>query len=165
MSPDKDPNHLHPVVRGVLAEHLRRASRYLHVEFGEGYRDEAAQLVAWQKGRDANGTIVDPVAVVTNAAPGQSYHGVRLADGSPCSLAYHLWLFNAGGRVVGFGAALTPEEEMLYTALGVMGEALGMTWGGRWRSRDWQHFEKRIPGLDLATIRQRLTAGQLVLTA
>lgn len=162
---DRDPNHLHPSVRAVMAEHLRRGGRYLRVGCVETYRDEFAQAVEWRKGRDENGNVVDPGAVVTNARPGASYHGLLLPDGTPCSLAYHVAIYRDDGSIPGYGSVLTPAEEALITCVGLLGEGLGMTWGGRWTRKDWYHFERRIPGMDLAAIRAALNSGRNILTA
>jgi hypothetical protein len=42
--------------------------------------------------------------------------------------------------------------------IGRLGEHLGLTWGGRWRSRDLVHFELRLAAL--STIRAALAAGE-----
>lgn len=162
---DRDPNHLHPAVRAVLAQHLRVTGAYLRTGCTETFRDETEQAAAWAKGRDALGHVIDPAAVVTNAPPGSSYHGIELPDGTPCALAYHVGIYDEHGGILGYGRALTPPEEALYTYVGMEGERLGMTWGGRWQRRDWLHFEKRVTGLDLAQIRLRLAAGQSFLSA
>jgi len=152
---DSDLNHLHPFVRSILAKHIAAATRHgLITKVIETYRDETTQLVNWQKGRDAQGNIIDRAAIVTNAPPGASYHGVRYNAGMPCSLAYHLAIDVPGPPLLGFGdSRLTKAAEALYTGLGILGEDLGLTWGGRWQLRDWTHFEQRFPGSSLADIK------------
>lgn len=155
---DSDLNHLHPFVKSLLAKHIAQATQHgLITKVIETYRDEATQLVSWQKGRDAQGNIIDSTAIVTNAPPGASYHGVSSNAGMPWSLAYHLAIDVPGPPLLGFGdSRLTKAAEALYTGLGILGEGLGLTWGGRWQLRDWTHFEQHVPGHNLANIKARI---------
>lgn len=170
---DRDRQHLHPAVQVLLARHENAAARYgLRTRLIETYRDEAQQAADFAKGRDVLGRVVNPAAVVTNAPPGASYHGVVLADGRPASLAYHLAIVTPGEDLVlgthddglaGFGrVTLDDTWRAILLSLGLQGEALGLTWGGRWPSRDYTHFEKRISGLNLAGARQRVLAGGVI---
>lgn len=45
----------------------------------QGLRSWADQEALWAKGRDSNGVIIDPGAVVTKAPPGHSWHEFGLA--------------------------------------------------------------------------------------
>lgn len=153
---DRDLTHLHPHVFQLLNEHVTRAQAHgLLVVVIETYRNEAEQLANWQKGRDASGNIVDPGSIVTMAKPGDSYHGVCYPNGTPCSLAYHLAIDVPGPPLLGFGdSRLDTAAEALYTGLGILGEELGLTWGGRWHQpRDWTHFELRVPGKSLTDLK------------
>lgn len=169
---DTDVNHLHPLMLPILAEHRSILRRRFGVEtfLQEIFRDETAQRISFLKGRDpVTLEVVDQRAVVTNARPGMSWHGVTYPNGKPASLAYHLGidsdLASPGVQYLGFGSAeldLTgaprlrcdldghePLDELgpghlIYAAIGLVGEALGLTWGGRWSWRDWMHFEKRV---------------------
>lgn len=70
-------------------------------------------------------------AVVTNAPPGSSWHEARRA-------------FD-----VAFGVAATITWSGPWEQIGQLGESLGLSWGGRWRSPDRPHFEHR-GGISLA---------------
>lgn len=45
----------------------------------EAYRSPEQQAIDWQKGRDADGIVIDEVAVITNAKSGESPHNHALA--------------------------------------------------------------------------------------
>ena len=47
-----------------------------------------------------------------------------------------------------------------YIEAGRIGESLGLTWGGRWSSRDLVHYELRVA--PLTTVRAALQAGERV---
>jgi hypothetical protein len=52
------------------------------VEVTQGLRNWAEQGILWQKGRNQDGSLIDPVHhadVVTNAKPGESWHNYALA--------------------------------------------------------------------------------------
>jgi hypothetical protein len=159
---DRDPLHLHPLVRKLHAEHLRLAEGEPRlrgrVRTEETWRPLELQAGDWRKGRGPNGEIIDAKAVVTDARPGASWHNLerweRDATGTwqrvPSSFAYHLALVDDGdelpGSWEGFGSnQLGLEDIGDFTLLGEIGESLGLTWGGRWRKRDYLHHELR-PG-------------------
>lgn len=126
----------------------------LRVQLIETWRDNAGQSEAWAKGRNKAGEIIDRAKVVTYARPGHSWHNIMVAD-KPASLAYHLAIIRPGG-LLGFGQRLTKPGELMYEALGFIGENLGMKWGGRWESlRDYTHFEFHP---DQATLSQTIAA-------
>lgn len=169
---DADPNHLHPIMRPILAEHqeilLRRFGVRTYIQ--ETHRANTVQRVNFLKGRDpVTLEVLDKSKVVTNARPGMSWHNIEYPTGNPASLAYHLGIDSdltaPGIQYLGFGSAeldLTgaprlpvdldgkaPLDELgpghlIYCAMGLVGEALGLTWLGRSSIRDWMHFEKRI---------------------
>lgn len=152
-------DHLHPIMLPILAEHQdilrRRFGVSTHVQ--ETARDDTAQRIAYLKGRDpVTLEVVDQKAVVTNARPGMSWHNVSYPTGKRASLAYHLSidsdLASPGIQYLGFGSAeldLTgaphlrcdldgrePLDELgpghlVYCVIGIVGESLGLTWGGR----------------------------------
>jgi hypothetical protein len=170
---DTSREHLHPIMLPLLDRHqeiLRR--RFGIVTYlQETWRDpQTAQLAAYLKGRDpVTLQVVDRRLVVTDARPGQSWHGVTYPNGKPASLAYHLGIDSdltaAGTQYLGFGHAdlylagaprlrcdldgREPLDELgpghlVYAAIMLVGESLGLTAGARWQSRDWMHFEKRV---------------------
>ncbi len=144
--------HLHPKVQPICLEHQELVAKLgISLMLIETYRDEIEQRVNWMKGRDHLGNIIEPKKVVTHAPAGTSYHGFSYPNKVPASLAYHLAITRPGG-LLGFGEELNKAGQLLYTAVGVIGEKLGMTWGGRWKMRDYTHFEFRIKGKDLGDL-------------
>lgn len=93
----------------------------------QGLRSFKQQKDLWLKGRDNNGTILDPHQIVTDAAPGHSWHEFGLAvDVCPCEFISR------------------PDWEPtnpIWQRLGSMGESLGLVWGGRWHHPDQPHFQ------------------------
>jgi len=92
------------------------------VFISSGYRSPLQQNKLYEKGRTKKG------AIVTNARPGWSWHN---------------W-----GRAVDF--AFKGEDSWAeshpWNILGLVGECLGLEWGGRWKSfKDRPHFE--LPGI------------------
>ena len=53
-------------------------------------------------------------------------------------LAFDVALLDSGGR-----PAWPTDDAGLarWERVGALGEALGLVWGGRWRSPDWPHFQ------------------------
>lgn len=93
----------------------------------QGARSFAVQQAIYDQGRTS------PGSVVTKARPGDSYHQYGLAfDVVP--LAYMSekdW--NPSGSY--------------WAQIGQIGEALGLTWGGRWSNPDAPHFELKAAPL------------------
>lgn len=82
--------------------------------------DEQQHLYA--KGRTLPGPIV------TNAQPGQSPHN----HGMAFDVCF-------AGNI-----PYPPEQDVRWEELGRIGEALGLEWGGRWRTlQDRPHFQRR----------------------
>jgi peptidoglycan L-alanyl-D-glutamate endopeptidase CwlK len=121
---------LYPVVGGMknLLNGVMKATGHEIMVMSE-YRSNEDQLEEFKKGREfINGkwVVVDESKVVTNAGPGESFHNWRCAfdvafvkDGQPD------W-----------------GEEHPWTMLGEIGEAIGLEWGGRWKSfPDRPHFQ------------------------
>lgn len=157
---------LHPIIRPYL-ERLEAAALErlgVRLELIETWRDGAAQDAA-----KAAGT--------SNKGAGGSWHNLVLADGTPASLAFHVdpfpgrWVLGYGPKVLEWdGAVRIPVEmkpdrprrctaaELLLTAIGVLGEEIGLTWGGRWDlPMDWLHFELRVG--TLAQVKAALRMG------
>ena len=100
-----------------------------------GYRSIAEQDALYAQGR------TKPGRRVTNARGGQSWHNYGLAIDI---------VFIRGGKADWNG----PWE-----AIGVIGERLGLTWGGRWkRLPDRPHFEWH-PGLTIAQAKEFVARG------
>lgn len=136
---DRDPKHLHPIIKPILVEHEGLASR-----FGITTR----LIETWRGPLDQNKAKADGAS---DAAWGQSWHNTTFQSGRPCSLAYHLAIVDEGGKSLeGFGAnKLSALDIERYTFVGRLGEHLGLTWGGRWKSDDFTHFELRIAALSI----------------
>lgn len=113
---------LEPVTRGLcqrFMEDAALAGLSLRITHTLRTMDEQAHLYA--KGRTLPGPIV------TKAAPGQSPHNFGMA-------------FD-----VCFGGVMPypPEQDVRWEQMGKVGEALGLAWGGRWKSfKDRPHFER-----------------------
>lgn len=96
------------------------------VKIISGNRTYAEQEALWSKGRTA------PGPKVTNARGGQSNHNF--------GIAWDIGLFDAKGTYN------PPGNLGVYRAIGKIGKALGLTWGGDWRGMvDLPHFEVKTP--------------------
>ena len=157
MKTDRDPRHLHPLARSKMMNHFDLIRRFVPRGFlQETWRDNSEQKRLYQIGRRG----IEGELKVTDAMPGLSLHNLTFHDGTPCSLAYHVAILDEGGKSIeGFGAnRLSKKDREDYLMIGRLGEHLGLTWGGRWRSRDLVHFELRLAAL--STIRAALAAGE-----
>lgn len=161
---------LHPIIRPYL-ERLEAAARDrfgIALDLIETWRDAAGQNAAKAAG-------------ASNKAAGKSWHNLTLPDGTPASLAFHVDPF-PGPPVLGHGpkllewpgavrigvemkpARLRPcaAPILILTAIGLLGEELGLTWGGRWdQPQDYLHFELRIGTLSQVQAAMRLHGGDL----
>ena len=120
---------LQPPDQPIARSFLQRAEEAgIPCRVVQGTRTFTEQQKTYDQGRTT------PGAVVTKARPGDSYHQYGLAfDVVP--LAYeHLPDWNPSG----------PHWAMI----GTIGESLGLTWGGRWQSPDFPHFELKAAPLD-----------------
>lgn len=88
--------------------------------------DEQLHLYAKGRQRTPDGwVVVDPKAVVTKAQPGQSAHN-----------------YGAAFDICFKGHDPYPQDERLWEAVGMVGERVGLVWGGRWKGFvDRPHFE------------------------
>lgn len=127
---------LHPTVRRLAEAFLAACGQEgLDVRVIETYRPDERQATLYAIGRTTN----QHLPPVTNAKPGQSLHGYRLAfDAAPFLAGKPAW-----------------ERRDLFDRMGAIGERVGLRWGGRWKKPDRPHFEWS-GGLTLAQLR----AGQ-----
>lgn len=169
---DRDPNHLHP---SALAEMER-----LHAEV---WRRLGIRLTCIETWRDAAGQNAAFAAQLTEKRAGGSHHNITMPNGDPASCAWHSAIDPDGPLLVGFGSSslhppgtraalvdtgkhgfkpLAPEE-MIYFAVGLIGEELGLTGGFRWNVRgrgpDWTHWQISAP---LSHIVTQLQAGRML---
>lgn len=86
-------------------------------------RTAAEQAALWAQGRTA------PGPVVTWAQPGTSKHET--------GEAFDVVPMRAGACVWG----TTGADGALWQRIGAIGEAAGLTWGGRWSKPDFPHFQ------------------------
>lgn len=120
-------------VHPTLAAKIRQLADNLQTQHGiairvtQGMRSWVDQLNLWLKGRDRQGNIVDPRAVVTNAKPGYSWHCFGLAvDVAPFVDGVPDW----------------DIKHPVWQAIVSAGEALGLFSGSEFRTfPDWPHFQ------------------------
>lgn len=118
---DRDKSKLEPdFVRMLNRFELLLQARNLPAELFEGFRSAERQAWLYAKGRTL------PGRVITNAGPGESVHQYgRAAD----------YVFKNGQD------RWTWSGEWNWDALGNCAKAVGMVWGGDWRSRDCPHVQ------------------------
>lgn len=127
----RDPELLHPLLCPLWQRHMMLLRREGMLPlFVFGYRSGLHQERLWQIGRRG----VEGEKIVTRARAGQSWHNVE-RDGRGASLAYDLALLDARGK------AYLPDSDEAWIRAGEIGEALGLTWGGRWPMRDLGHYQ------------------------
>jgi peptidoglycan L-alanyl-D-glutamate endopeptidase CwlK len=92
----------------------------------QSFRSPEEQAILYAQGRTT------PGPVVTGAKPGTSYHEF--------GLAFDVAILDSAGKPT------WPNDVALWTQIGKLGEELGLVWGGRFPSPDYDHFELHIPG-------------------
>jgi peptidoglycan L-alanyl-D-glutamate endopeptidase CwlK len=134
---------LHPTIQLPARDHLfRAAAEGIHIVVTQGFRSSKDQAVLWSQGRVTPGPNVRPGHplgdIVTKAPPGSSWHEF--------GLAYDV-------AILVNGKATWPNDTKLWTRVGEIGEAVGLEWGGRWKTIvDLPHFQW-TDGLTLAQAR------------
>ena len=103
-----------------------------------GLRTYQEQAELYAQGR------TKPGSKVTNSQPGYSWHNF--------GVAWDFVVFDSNGQ---------PQwDSSLMERCGVIGEELGLEWGGRWKSpEDKPHLQLKT-GLTLAQARQRMKEGK-----
>lgn len=129
---------------GTLLHTHQTALRTHRISISQAYRSPVEQAALFGQGRTAaqlRAAGVDEryaqpsLRRVTNAAPGRSLHEFQL-NGKPASRAFDIALIDKNG--VAIWDVGIPEWELF----GRVGEGLGLTWGGRFKSMpDRPHFE------------------------
>ena len=138
VSTDRRISALHPEVRATAAQFINRVEQELGITLRvtQGMRTFDEQNDLYAQGRTAPGD------VVTNARGGQSYHNYGLAI-----------------DVVEIRADGSANWNTDWEAIGRIGEAMGMEWGGNWTSIvDRPHFQMDF-GLSTSQLRQRIEGG------
>lgn len=118
---------LDPEVRDKALELQRLcALRGKNIKFTQTYRTPEEQAALYAKGRTAPGPIV------THAPPGYSWHEFRCAFD----------VAEADATPYDMGApGISAEDEGWWEEVGMIGESLGLEWGGRWKHPDRPHFQ------------------------
>jgi hypothetical protein len=115
---------LKPEAQGPMSKFMARAKAWakangLDVFVGEGYRSPERQAELYAQGR------TKPGPIVTQAKPGQSRH----QSGRAIDV-----VITRDGKPV--------DERRLWSQLGKIGQAMGLEWGGSWKSiYDPEHFQ------------------------
>jgi peptidoglycan LD-endopeptidase CwlK len=95
------------------------------------YRSFSDQQVLYNKGRDANGNVIDKSKIVTNGKPGSSAHNYGLAVDI---------VFKVNSR-------WTWDPMNDWKTLGDLGKSVGLEWGGDWSGfPDRPHFQWKVKG-------------------
>lgn len=121
----RDPTQLLPTVRQMHKDFLSEcADEGIEILTTSTFRDHASQARLYAQGRTAPGSIV------TNAAPGWSWHQWRCAfDVVPLLHGKPVW------GTIG-------EDLKLWQRIGAIGESVGLEWAGRWTHfREYPHFQ------------------------
>lgn len=129
---------LHPEARAAAAQFVNRVEQELGIQLRvtQGMRTYAEQDALYAQGRTA------PGEVVTNARGGQSYHNF--------GVAFDVVEVRPDGSV---------NWNTDWAAIGAVGEAMGLEWGGNWTSIvDRPHFQLDT-GLSTAELRARVASG------
>lgn len=119
---EKNISTLHPKVRAYAYALIEKAaSNGIKIKIISGLRTFAEQDALYAQGRTVKGQIV------TNAKGGQSNHNFGIA-------------FDVGV----FEGAKYLDRSSKYESVGVLGEELGLEWGGNWITyKDEPHFQLR----------------------
>ena len=125
---------LHPAVQGKARAFLKKAEEAgFELRITEAQRSIEKQNSDYAKGRDANGKVIDPKVVVTNAKGGQSFHNYGLA-------------FGVYDEKKGW--------ETDWKKLSALGAEAGLEWGGEWpKLKDRPHFQY-TGGLDISEVQK-----------
>lgn len=118
----KDISQLHPDMQPLCREFLAQcANAKLNVKIVETWRDPVREDALHAQG--------------ITAATGLTCKHCFMLDHKPASKAFDFALFNDHGDYIADGSA------QLYLKAGELGEGIGLTWGGRWHHKDYDHLE------------------------
>jgi peptidoglycan LD-endopeptidase CwlK len=126
---------LHPALQPLATQLIEHAlARGINAKVISGYRSYVEQDELYEQGR------TKPGKIVTKAKGGQSWHNF--------GTAFDIGIFSKDGKIY-YG------ESEAYAEVGMIGESLGLEWGGRWqRFPDEPHFQLRL-GLTIAQLHER----------
>lgn len=128
----RDLNELLPIVQHKAVCFVAACkSAGIDVLITSTYRDHESQDALYAQGR------TKPGRVVTNARGGQSFHNFRVAfDFVPMRHGKPQW-----------------DDDALLLSCGVIGEACGLEWAGRWQAFAERLHMQYAGGLSLADLR------------
>lgn len=117
-----DTKNLHPIVKDLMNKFVETCKQKgINVIITQGFRSKAEQDALYAQGR------TKPGSVVTNAKGGQSNHNY--------GLAFDFALLQ-NGKVT------WDSRDKRWAIAGMIGESLGLEWGGRWKQFiDLPHLE------------------------
>lgn len=122
---------LHPKMQPLLEKFLLECKKEgIDILVTCTYRSPEEQDALYAQGRTKPGN------KVTQLQGGQSKHNNRIGH-TPASLAFDVVPLRHGRAVWGTEG----EDGELWQRLGLVGESVGLTWGGRWKMRDMPHFQ------------------------
>jgi len=124
---------VHPELKARIFRVYQDVSTILGLEMRptRGLASMEDQLKIWMIGRDADGNMVDPSAVVTQAPPGSSWHNYGLAVDS-CFRGEDPYLER------------DPDRLVKWQKFGTIAEGHGLEWGGRFKNFDGPHTQMRF---------------------
>lgn len=135
---------LKPEVRPLATKLIETAvAQGINAKVISGHRTYAEQDALYAQGR------TKPGKIVTKAKGGYSNHNF--------GLAFDIGIFSKDGKIY-YG------ESPDYKRCGVIGEGLGLEWGGRWKFVDEPHFQLNPKGYSIAQMRERSAKGQSLLS-
>lgn len=125
----RDPRHLHPMLYDKYLAFMQKCDEAgIDVIVTCTYRSPEEQDELYAQGR------TKPGSKVTNAKAGQSKHNFEL-HGGPASKAFDVAI-KANGKIT------WDTKHPHWKEIGVIGQRLGLTWGGAWtKFKDYPHFE------------------------
>ena len=134
---------LHPQLQPVATKLIELAqAKGINVKVICGTRTYAEQNELYAQGR------TKPGKVVTKAKGGESIHNF--------GLAFDVGIFSADGKTY-------HDEHRDYKAVGLIGQQLGLEWGGNWKFVDEPHFQLKH-GKSLAQLRDCVASNRDVLS-
>lgn|SRR4030067_1097327 len=137
---------LHPDLEPLAVKFLAQCELFnVDVMITCTYRSHAEQAELYAQGR------TKPGKIVTWARPGESLHNAMGPDGMPSSRAFDFVVLRHGKIVWGTGGdgidADPTDDDVddleLWQKAGVVAEAIGLEWAGRWSKgkREFPHVQ------------------------
>ena len=119
---DKNLDDLHPLLKPLAIQFFQKCKEYdLDAFPTETFRDPAREDMLHAQG-------------ITPATSETCKHCFEI-DGKPASKAFDFLIKDANGQIIDKGT------DSAYHLAGQIAEGLGMTWGGRFRTPDFDHVE------------------------